>query len=541
MKVTVSYAQSVDGKIAVKNGESRYISESSSLKLNQEMRRDHDAVLVGIGTVLQDDPLLTCRIVENRNPTRVILDSALTIADGSRIAETASQVPTVVFYDPRLATTAGKQRLERKGIRLFPVESDGQGQLSIAAVLETLERSGIRSVLVEGGGRIITSFLREGLWDSLVIVTAAKIIGDGVPAVGDIGVTDLSRVLTPALKNIEVFGSEVVWTFENSRPAPAGTTKRSETRTIVFTAPGEVAIRKEVLSREGELFTSRLIALSPGTERLFFLGHFSRGKASDPEIDCADIDFTYPFPYGYINIIEDTRGGRFFGFLPHSEHFILKGADLIPVPDEIDDETALFIPHVETALSIIHDTRPVYGDRILLTGAGVVGTLTARILRRSMGVELTVFDTNPLKGGWFAKGELISDRSELEPLGAFDRAIEVSGSEKALQLCIDALVPEGVLTVASWYGERNIQVNLGGAFHKKRLVLKSSQVSHLSPGIGAGWSKARRMDEVLEILKRLPVKDLLTHRFSFSSAKDAYTLLLDQKGVSGLIALVPGE
>lgn len=541
MKVTVSYAQSIDGKIAARNGESRYISEELSLKLNQEMRRDHDAVLVGIGTVLQDDPLLTCRIAQKKDPVRVILDSSLKIPQSCRIVKTAGEVPTIVFYDPRLAQPADRERLETKGVCLVGVETDGPGRLSIAMVLEELERTGVTSVLVEGGGGIITSFLRQGLWDSLVIVAAAKIIGDGVPAVGDIGVDDLSHVFKPTLENIEVLGTEVVWTFKNDRSKQLDSAGALETRTVLFTAPGEVNIQSERLCRAGRLFSSRLMALSPGTERQFFLGRFPQGAASDPEIDCAEFDFTYPFPYGYINVVQDERGGRYFGFLPHSEHFMLERADLIPIPDEIDDETALFIPHTETALSIIHDTRPLLGDRILLTGAGVVGTLTARILRQSMGMNLTVFDTNPLKEEWFGEHEFLSDLSELRSLGSFDRAIEVSGSEEALQLCIDSLVPEGVLTVASWYGDRDIQVNLGGAFHRKRLTLKSSQVSHLSNAVGQGWTKARRMDEALNILRWLTVKDLLTHRFSFSSAGDAYTLLVQKDEVSGLIALIPGE
>jgi hypothetical protein len=449
-------------------------------------------------------------------------------------------VPTYVFYDKDAVKADAKEKLEEKGARLFPAEADAKGKLNLMQILTELEETGVESILVEGGGHIITSFLRSGLWDYLIIVTAGKIIGDGVDAVGDIGVTSMSRVLKPALKDIRVLGAEVVWTFENGKTNPY-ITGQTKTRTVVFTAPGEVAVRSETLQGRGALYTSRLMAISPGTERKYFLGHFKTGEISDPEIDCADFTFDYPFPYGYINIIEDSLGGRYFGFLPHTEHFLLENESMLKIDEQMDDETALFIPHMETALSIIHDTKPMVGDRILLTGAGVVGTLTARVLQKVMGIDVTVFDTNPAKGRWFKVSDFISDASKLEKTEPFDRAIEVSGNEEALQLCIAGLLPEGILTVASWYGDRDISINLGSAFHRKRLMMKSSQVSHMPACIGTGWSKSRRMQKAVDLLGQLEVTDLLTHKFSFSSAKEAYTLLVNQDELSGLIALIPGE
>ena len=541
MKITISYAQSVDGSIAVANGESRYISEEASLELNQKMRRDNDAILVGIGTVLVDDPLLTCRIEPESHPIRVILDGRLRIPGDSQISKTAKDVPTLVFFDKEQAPPSGIHRLQEKGMRLIPVCSGEDGGLSLHQVIDELESLGINSLLVEGGSRIITAFLQCGLWDEMKIVTVGKIIGEGIPAIGNIGVTSLSDIVEPDLEAIDVIGSEVVWRFKNERSGGIDSADVAETRTVFFTAPKEVAIRTEKLTGKGELFTSRLMALSPGTERQYYLGNFPEGKQSDPDIDCVDTEFSYPFPYGYINVVADVHGACYFGFLPHSEHFRLSREGLVRIPEKISDETALFIPHVETALSIIQDTRPVIGDRVLLVGAGVVGTLTARILQDFMGVDVTVFDIDPRKHSWINPAKFICDLSALEQLPDFDRAIEVSGSPRGLQACIDSIVPEGVITVASWYGDTDISLNIGGAFHWKRLQLKCSQVSHLSPQIGSGWSKERRMKEVLSILSRLPVLDLLTHRFSFSSAPEAFTLLGNRGEFTGLISLVPGE
>ncbi len=104
--VTLTFAQTLDGKIATTNGESRYISEEGSLKLNQDLRRNHDAIIVGIGTVICDDPLLTCRIDPEKSPMRVILDSSLRMPLDGKIARTSRDIKTLIFYNSRKAEKA---------------------------------------------------------------------------------------------------------------------------------------------------------------------------------------------------------------------------------------------------------------------------------------------------------------------------------------------------------------------------------------------------------------------------------------------------
>ena len=288
------------------------------------------------------------------------------------------------------------------------------------------------------------------------------------------------------------------------------------------------------------------MAISPGTERQFYLGNFEAGKKGDLSVDCTDQEFTYPFAYGYINVVESADKERFFGFLNHSEKFYTEKSLLYhPLDQQIDDETALFIPHMETAISIIHDSKPLLGDRVLITGAGVIGTLVHRILTGIMGIESVVFDVNPQKKMWFPDAQssncdFFSDMDEIRQISPFDLCIEASGSETGLQTCIEKAEMEAQITVAGWYGSRKISVNLGDNFHWKRLRLISSQVSNLSSQIGHGWNKKRRLDKTCELLKKIKTEELLTHRFPLGSASEAYKLIESSKTVHGLVALIPG-
>jgi riboflavin-specific deaminase-like protein len=208
--VTESFAQSLDGRIATHTGSSQWISGAETLTLAHELRRDHDAVLVGIGTVLADDPKLTCRLpgVEAQ-PLRVVLDSRLRLPEGSYLATSARDHDTVVFTAPD-APLDRRRLLEAMGVRVVSVDRHGEG-LDLHAVLRELETLGAFTVLVEGGSGVITRFLALGLVRRMVVVIAPIIIGNGVQAVGDLNVGDLSRALRPTSRSVSTMGDDVVW------------------------------------------------------------------------------------------------------------------------------------------------------------------------------------------------------------------------------------------------------------------------------------------------------------------------------------------
>src|SRR5919199_2441851 len=188
-KVTVHYAQSLDGRIATCTGDSQWIGGPASLRLAHQLRAEHAAVLVGLGTVLADNPRLTVRLVDGRSPRRVVLDSRLRLPLATNVLVDGA-APTVVATTPA-APPDRVAAVRDRGVDVLVVEPDERGQVDLRRVLGCLAERGDDSVLIEGGGGVITSALREGLVDRLVVCIAARLIGAGVPAVGDLGVTRL--------------------------------------------------------------------------------------------------------------------------------------------------------------------------------------------------------------------------------------------------------------------------------------------------------------------------------------------------------------
>ena len=566
MTIILCYTQTLDGRIATITGESRYISDEASLRLNQELRRDSDAILVGIGTVLADDPLLTCRIPGSTNPLRIILDSQLRTPLDGQLAFTASDVPTVLAH-LNSAAEDRKAKLIEAGFELLELEGDEEGHPDSVELIFALLHRGITSLIVEGGSGILTSFLRRGLWSRLEVVSVGKLIGSGIEAFGDLGVRGIDDVIEPEFVSLEQYGREAIWKFRNGSPheilggraiirSPLGESAKDvptlekfaspgrffngdEGRCLYFTAPGEVCLRpwKQKTPSEDEVeLRSRIMGISPGTERNIYLGRMP--ERADSENDFIQGEFEYPLAYGYINVLEDGDGGRYFAFLPHGERFLAPRNSLIPLDNHISDDAALFIPHLETALSIVHDSGAKLGDRVLISGAGVLGVLTARLLWEFCGAETAIFDPDEVKSRHFGAGLFSSDPHSPLFGGQFDRTIEVSGNPQALEFCMERTVDEGQVILASWYGNRSVSVNLGNDFHRRRLRLISSQVSRMAPDMGRLWNKQRRMDLVIGLLGRVELTDLLTHRYPLSRAADAYELLTSAES-HGLIALLP--
>ena len=207
--VSLKAAASLDGKVATRSGDSRWISSEASRNYVHRLRRAMDAVMVGIGTVLKDDPLLTARLPEEtclHHPLRVIVDSRLRIPFHSQLIRTAGQYPTLVATT-RAASSLRVQRLARAKVEVLVVESDGQGQVSLKALMEELARRGLMSVLLEGGPTLNASALRERLVDHLFFFFAPKLIGgQRAPAIiggeGALRVKEAERVRILKIRRI---------------------------------------------------------------------------------------------------------------------------------------------------------------------------------------------------------------------------------------------------------------------------------------------------------------------------------------------------
>lgn len=192
--VTLKLATSLDGRIATATGKSQWITGQAARDRVHLLRATHDGVLVGTATALADDPQLTCRLpgLEDRSPVRVVLDRQLRLPATLRLFTEPARLPTWVV------TTAAADPLRRsallaQGLRVLDIDADRSGAVDLAALLQRLGTEGLTRLLVEGGGRLAASLLRQGLVDRLIWMRAPMVLGgDGIPAVAGFELSELA-------------------------------------------------------------------------------------------------------------------------------------------------------------------------------------------------------------------------------------------------------------------------------------------------------------------------------------------------------------
>ena len=194
--ITIKIAMSLDGKIALQNGQSKWITSSTLRKCGQKLRAENDAIMTGVGTLIRDNPMLTVRL-ENymQKPLRIILDSNLQINENMRICKNVDTVRTVVFHH--------KKNIKKlKNIEYFYVEKDQYG-LNLTLILKKISEIGINNLLVEAGQKIITSFIKQRLVDKIVVFSDDKILGDdALSAVGSLSIKELKSA--PQFKTVVI-------------------------------------------------------------------------------------------------------------------------------------------------------------------------------------------------------------------------------------------------------------------------------------------------------------------------------------------------
>lgn len=217
--VTLKLATSLDGRIATASGESQWITGPPARERAHAMRASHDAIMVGTGTVVADDPQLTCRLpgLGHRSPVRIVVDRHLRIPPAARLITDASRVPTWVLT-LRSAAPARRAAFLASGVTLIDVDPDREGQIDLAAALGALGERGITRLLVEGGARLAAAFIRARLVDRLAWVHAPLVIGgDGIPAITGLALAALADA--PAFERLstETIGDDVLTTFRVRR------------------------------------------------------------------------------------------------------------------------------------------------------------------------------------------------------------------------------------------------------------------------------------------------------------------------------------
>lgn len=322
-------------------------------------------------------------------------------------------------------------------------------------------------------------------------------------------------------------------------------------RSLFFTAPRSIEIREQMLPqpKAGEVLVQTLFsAISHGTESLVYQGLFPQELAVDESIASLAGRFAYPLKYGYAAVgrvvdlgagVDAAWLGRLvFAFNPHESHFIATVDNLMPLPQGMEPQTAIFLPNMETAVNFVLDGHPRIGERVLVLGQGIVGLLTTALLARFPLERLVSLDRFALRrqasleAG--AQSSLDTHSPQIQeqlqallPDGA-DLCFELSGAPAALDQAIALTGFDGRVIIGSWYGQKRASLDLGGRFHRSRIRLVSSQVSSLAPELAGRWSKKRRLGVAWEMLRRVQPERWITQRFSIQDAAQAYRLIDQQ-------------
>lgn len=286
---------------------------------------------------------------------------------------------------------------------------------------------------------------------------------------------------------------------------------------------------------------------------LVYRGQMPADMAVDETIAALPGTFRYPLPYGYAAVgeveavgdkaHESWLGKRVFAFQPHQSHFLAEPETLFLLPETMHPETAVFLPNMETAVSLVMDAQPVIGEQVAVLGQGVIGLLVTRLLAQFPLASLVTADLHALRRQqallWGAShslavnqpdfiGQLRTCLQEERPFAGADLVLELSGNPEALNQAIEAVGFNGRIVIGSWYGTKTAHLQLGGPFHRQHVQIITSQVSMLAPHWQGRWSKTRRWQVAERLLTQNPPNALITHRLPLEQAAKAYALLDQQ-------------
>jgi NADPH:quinone reductase-like Zn-dependent oxidoreductase len=298
----------------------------------------------------------------------------------------------------------------------------------------------------------------------------------------------------------------------------------NEARAFWVTTPGRGEIREHRLRplHSGEvLVRARRSAISRGTETLVFRGEVPESEWLRMRCPFQEGDFPAPVKYGYsaVGIVEDGPaeflGRRVFSLHPHQDRFIVPCEAVIEIPNTVPDRRATLAANMETAINGLWDATPGPGDRITVIGAGVVGCLVAALAAQFPGAEVELVDIDP---GRERIAAALGCRFVM-PANASPEAdvvIHASGSPAGLATALMIAGAEATVIEMSWYGTRSVSLLLGGAFHSRRLTLRSSQVGSVPAGRQRRWSPRRRLTLALSLLRKPKFDVLLSGDTAFA-------------------------
>jgi 2-desacetyl-2-hydroxyethyl bacteriochlorophyllide A dehydrogenase len=313
-----------------------------------------------------------------------------------------------------------------------------------------------------------------------------------------------------------------------------------------FLSPRKIEfVEEEVGNPQGNkvMIESLYSGVSSGTEMLIYRGEAPPNLELDPTLTTMKGSFRFPIKYGYSNVgrVIETglqvsnlhQGDIIFAHHPHQTRYIISQDLVIKIPSDIPPLQGIFIANLETALNCLLDCDIKLGESVVVFGQGIIGLLITQLVRKTgAGKIITVdrierrqilsqelganFTLNPDKDN-----VPVAIRELTDGVGA-DVIIEASGSPNALNSAIKSAAFQGLVVVMSWYGTKPVTLYLGDEFHRNRIRVKSSQVSHLDPTLTPRWSIKRRMSTVLNLLPQVNWRELISDIYLFEEAQVAY-------------------
>jgi diaminohydroxyphosphoribosylaminopyrimidine deaminase/5-amino-6-(5-phosphoribosylamino)uracil reductase len=188
--VVVKAAMSLDGRIATRTGDSKYITGREARKFVHELRAEYDAVMVGINTVLKDDPQLTVRLTKGRNPIKIVVDSKLRISPNAKVV--AFEPNKLILVTSPKASRKKIKQFGKKGVHVLGI-SLVNGKIDLKELMKELGKREICSILIEGGAELNAEAIRSGIADKVLFFISPRFIGQGLNALGDLGITKVDR------------------------------------------------------------------------------------------------------------------------------------------------------------------------------------------------------------------------------------------------------------------------------------------------------------------------------------------------------------
>lgn len=311
---------------------------------------------------------------------------------------------------------------------------------------------------------------------------------------------------------------------------------------LLFVAPRQVTLEPVDLPQPGLgglLVRTLYSGISAGTELLAYRGLLDADLPIDATIGSLRGTFRYPFPYGYSCVGEVERsdgavpaGTVVFAFHPHQDRFVTAAGDVIALATGIDPRLATLLPSVETGLQLSLDAGEVAGQIVVVLGLGVVGVITSLLLQRAGAAVVAADPSRDRRELAVSLGVPAVEPEELPsrlPSDGVPLIVELSGSPSALAGALQLLAHEGSALVGSWYGRQQVTLPLGGAFHRRRLTIRSSQVSTIPAALADRWDVDRRRRVAVALLGELPLSALATTEFTFAEAAAAYRALDSQQ------------